>query len=99
VGMLKLAKMTKYTEIHTLINDFPAEHAPKAVLALIKNGLSVEESKVKPPTEAEILKEMDKNVFVWLTVLSKIGNEMELPEDLSEGNLATPISEQSQPAS
>lgn len=93
VKMLQLAKMTKYTEIEKLIQDFPAEEAPTGVLALVENGLKVEGSKLKPPTLEEIQTEMDKDVLFWLDVLNKLGEELAPPEPVVEGNSATKTSE------
>lgn len=86
VKMLKLAEMTKYTDILTIIQDFPAEKAPEAVLALIENGIKVTGDKLKTPKITAIEAEMDRNVVFWFNVIEQISGELEVPEAKAEGN-------------
>lgn len=94
VKMLKLAKMSKFTEIDKLMTDFPLEQAPEAVIALIENGIKVNESSMKVPSKQSVIDAMDADIMIWASVLEAIGNQFSDPEEITEGNLVTKTSKQ-----
>ncbi|MEL6658961.1 MAG: hypothetical protein AAFR36_21045 [Bacteroidota bacterium] len=94
VKMLQLAEMTKFTEIDKLMTDFPMEKAPEAVVALIKNGIKVNKSSMKAPSQNAVIDAMDEDIMIWANILEAIGNQFSTPDDITEGNSPSKTSKQ-----